>query len=162
MSVPKSKRKESNIQYLYDAVQFSNMATKVIIKMPKRWREYKESAFSTTTSKLLEYCATANAIAANDEQEYKDKILYLRKAKGQSDVLQILLNEILDDWRNASEQWKRSIDDDNKNIKKPSILCIKENTIIQLSDACIKLNNSLGNSVNYNKQKLKKLNKNTL
>ena len=36
MSVPKSERKESNIQYLYDAVEFSNMATKVMIKMPKR------------------------------------------------------------------------------------------------------------------------------
>ena len=147
MSVPKSERHESSVAYLYNATVFGSKSMKLLSQMSKKWKTYNLDYYSSLIHGIIETLATANAIYPKDEQEYRTKKFLLQKGKGLSDAMQILINDLLEEWTSANTLWNSFSQEKKTNAIKPKILEIKENSIIEVAALCEELNNSITSAI---------------
>lgn len=153
MSVPKSKRNKSNIQYLYSAVVFSENIHSILLKMPKEWTDIYFQSYVHSTDRLVDCLFTADAIKMKNDQDKFNKLLYLQKALGSLNVLETKINKILVEWADANSEWKTHLEnvaqglEKPNDVKKPIILNIAEGDFVFLGDLCVELREDMGEQI---------------
>lgn len=93
MSVVKSKRKESALQFLDTASQLHIYSIKQCVKFPKRYTFYVSQNISDTASEILKCVKSANSIFPTNVHEMQVRRDYFLRAYAETQSLISLIND---------------------------------------------------------------------
>ena len=120
MSVVKSNRGESDMEFLYNARQLQIYTIKKCVNFPKRYTFYLNQPLSNIATRIHENVKCANSIYPLNQHEVQIRRDYLLRALAELNnmVSQIeVANELLGLELNVLELWMEMIDREIKLIK---------------------------------------------
>lgn len=120
MSVVKSKRGESSLEFIYNARKLQMYTIQKCIGFPKRYTFYLSQPIVEMSTRIHEYVKMANSIFPTNAHEAQIRIDYLIEAHSELQVLvsQIeVANEVFGFEPNVMEHWMELIDTEIRLVK---------------------------------------------
>lgn len=120
MSVIKSKRKPSEMDFLYNARQLQIHSIKKCVNFPKRYTFYVNQPIANCATRIHEYVKLANSIYPVNQHEVQLRRDYFLKANAElyNLVSQIeVANEIFGSDIGSLQYWMDMIDDEIRLVK---------------------------------------------